>query len=461
MDQFTYDSYKYEFDMLYVCPDDWIDIFESEKPDMFLCESAFKGLSTEKFPNGAWMNKILTNLNNDFENRQVLIDILNYCNDNNIPSVFYNKEDPPSFNNPIFNFVDIALSFDYIFTSSIECIPKYHEKGHNNVFPLMFAAQPRLFNPINTSKRLENTIIFAGSWYKKYPDRCNVMSLIFDKILQEGLNLKIYDRFSELGIEKMSYPDKYKEYTHPSVSYPEMPRVYKESMFGITINTVTNSSTMFARRIFELMVSNTIVFSNFSKGIYSLFGENVFYADTSDINLKNAEINRIREENLYNVLENHIYSNRFREILDGINFKYIPELKHIFLFYLFEDNLDDIYNHFNSIKYPYKHIKIISEENLNQDTISFAEFEKFNLDEENYFFSVVNLSMNPDFIKKALLHYSYIYVGYGIMQGESVEKYCFSMDSKIENVVFNSINFKSVKESFKDKKSTEFNMYNI
>lgn len=463
MDSFTYNSYKYEFNMVYLYPDNWLEIFEIEKPDIFLCESAFNGISNDKFPNGAWLNKVLTNLNNDIENRQVLIDILQYCKENNIPSVFYNKEDPPSFDDPIFNFVDIALHFDYIFTSAEECIPRYYEMGHENVYPLMFAAQTRLFNPIKTSNRLKNTVMFAGSWYKKFPKRCELMSLIFDKILDEGLNLKIYDRFSELNSEKMTYPEKYQNYIHPGVEFSQMPEVYKESDYGLNINTVTNSNTMFARRIFELMASNTIVFSNFSKGIYSLFGENVFYLDESaDINLKDYDLNRIREENLYNVLENHSYANRFKEILDKINYKYIPEIRHIILFYFNVNNVDKIYEHFNSINYPYKHLIIISDDNTNNnDIISVSDLDKFDFKDSNYFFSFVNFDMSSEFINKALLHYSYIYIGFGIYSYGDQDQYCFGTSNQIENVIFNSLNFAKVKEYYTRNINQEFILYYI
>ena len=46
-----------------------------------------------------------------------------------------------------------------------------------------------------------------------------------------------------------------------------------------------------------------------------------------------------------------------KTILDSINFKYIPDLKHLVLIYLLDDlkNLNYITNHFYSINYPFKH----------------------------------------------------------------------------------------------------------
>lgn len=452
MDPFTHDSYKYEFNLIDLHPKNWLDTFKKEQPSLFICESAFSGVITDNNPWGVWRDKVLTNLTNDNENRLELKAILDYCNKNNIPTIFYNKEDPPSFFDPIYNFVDTALWFDYIFTSAEECIPKYNERGHDNVYSLMFASQPRMFNPIYT-QRLSNTVTFAGTWYQKFPERCNLMNSTFDKILNKGLNLKIYDRFFNKNARGMEYPKKFKKYLNPGVDFSEMPNVYKGSDFGLNINTVTNSKTMFARRIFELMSSYTFVFSNFSKGIYSLFGNNVIYVDKDEINLDDIDVDSIKEENLYSVLKNHTYSNRFRQILDTIGFDYIPELMHVVLFYKNESNLDEIYNHFKSIKYEYKHIKIIDAESSIKDIVS--EFDK-----ENYYFCFPNLELSEDFIMKSILHYSYISNYFGISSNDDL-KYSFGLENNTSNIIFNSKYLNEVLISQFSKNSREFPVYYI
>lgn len=227
------------------------------------------------------------------------------------------------------------------------------------------------------------------------------------KILLKEL-LIIYDRFFTLSYKDMKYPEKYQPYVNEDVDYHEIPDVYKESEFGLNFNTVTDSNTMFARRVFELMASNTVVLSNYSKGVYRLFKDNVLYLDRDDFDW-NKNFDKIKEENLYNVLENHTYSNRFRQILDTINFKYIPDLMHIVLFYRL-DNLKDltqIQNHFSSICYPYKHLKLITDENhlFLSNTILEEDLESVEL-KDNYYLCFVDLNLNPDFIKKALLHFS-------------------------------------------------------
>ena len=62
---------------------------------------------------------------------------------------------------------------------------------------------------------------------------------------------------------------------------------------------------------------------------------------------------------------------------------------------------------------------------------------------DNYYFCFADLNLNPDFIKKALLHFQYIGENVGIMEnGEN--KYGFGKNNNFDNVVFNSSVFKDV-----------------
>lgn len=472
MDQFTYDSYKYECNLFYLSPFNWLEIFEREKPDFFLCESVFHGLKTTEFPKGEWAGKIHVNLNNDIENRSILFSILEYCKNNNIPTVFWNKEDPSSFYDEAYNFVDTALHFDYIFTTDEDCISRYLVRGHENVNCLMFATQPKLFNPISIVER-SNDVIFAGSWYKKFEDRCKVMEQIFDRLLDEGYNLKIYDRMYELHYADYAYPIKYQQFLNPGVHFNQMPNVYKESSLGLNINTVTNSPTMFARRVFELMSSNTLVFSNFSKAVDLLFGDSVIFLDR-DVNLDKFDFEEIREKNLYNVLENHTYSNRFKQILNTVGINYNYKSDRIILIYSINDyqNIDEIISHFNSITYPYKYLKIIISHNFSgkldkidvkHDVIIEEELQDFidNLNDDEYV-CFVNSDIEQDFVKKALLHFKYLPKTFGISStDEYLNKYTFSNLNDIHNVIFSNVNLKKIFNSNNGDNLNNFEVYYI
>lgn len=470
MDQFTYDSYKYECNLIYLRPHNWVELLEKENPDLFLCESAFHGLKTKEHPKGEWVNKIHVNLNNDVENREILFSILEYCDKNNIPTVFWNKEDPSSFYDDAYNFVDTALYFDYIFTTDEDCIPRYLIRGHEKVNCLMFATQPKLFNPIKNSDR-SNDVVFAGSWYKKFEHRCAVMKQIFDKLLDNGFNLKIYDRMYELHYDSYAYPNEYQKFLNPGVHFNQMPNVYKESNLGLNINTVTESPTMFARRVFELMSSNTLVFSNYSKAVDLLFGDDVIFLDKpTDLDGYNFE--NIRENNLYNVLENHTYSNRFRQILDTVGIKYTYPQEKISLVYSLNDysNIGEIISHFNSIDYPNKYLKIMIplnfignlETDVEYEMIIEEELNEFILDlNDDEYICFVNYNFNHDFIKKALLHFKYIPKDFGIFKtDEYSNKFTFDILNDIYNVVFSNVNFKKILNQ-KNEGLFNINIYNI
>ncbi len=114
---------------------------------------------------------------------------------------------------------------------------------------------------------------------------------------------------------------------------------------------------------------------------------NVFYLNSNP----NENLKFIHEE-LYQILEK---SKIFVQILNNVGYRYIPNIHHLFLCYKL-DNLDElnrIYNHFNSINYSYKHIKLISNENnlFLSDSILKDEFNKI-IDEKGYFVFVDELN---------------------------------------------------------------------
>jgi hypothetical protein len=433
LDEFSYMSFRDEFNCIVIKPDNWKEVIEREKPDLFFCESAWSGVdSKERY----WKGKIYASQNFRTENRTILIDIINYCNLKNIPTIFWNKEDPTHYTDRVHDFVKTALMFDYIFTTAEECVEMYkRDYGHKNVFVLPFATNPKMFNPIETSIRTKD-VIFAGSWYKQHPTRCEEMEYIFDKILQSGLNLKIYDRHSEVDDENHEFPEKYKQYINKAVAFENMPKVYKESEMSLNINTVVTSKTMFARRIFEVSSSNTLVLSNDFAGKV-MFDENIIIID-KDMDF--SKIDEYREKNLYNVLEKHTYAKRFRQILDNIGYNYedkVAKLSVIFEINSDEDidnfmklNLDRQFEHSlliskniepNKIKDYYEkysnQINIISEHYL-------QNYEKNITLAEEYFVILKSFNKYKN-LKKALLHFTYLEENCGVALTNINEKFVY------------------------------------
>ena len=140
-DAFTTNCIKHICKTIQFGPEDWKAILEIEKPHMLFVESAWEG------NDGRWTKKIATTSSN---NTIDLLELIAWCKKNNIPTVFWNKEDPVHFN----SFIQTAKNFDYVFTTDEDSISNYVEKCSNQrVFAFPFAAQPYLHNPIEEFRR--------------------------------------------------------------------------------------------------------------------------------------------------------------------------------------------------------------------------------------------------------------------------------------------------------------------
>ena len=159
LDTFTEFCLRYEADLVLLSPKHWKQQLDRTQPEFLLVESAWAG------NDGAW-RYLLTN----YRKRDVnpLRDLVKHCREQRIPTVFWNKEDPPNFD----VFIDAAKDFDVIFTTDEDCIPKYkRECGHDRIHPMPFASQPRLHNPCRERSWPRHPVCFAGSWMEKYPER--------------------------------------------------------------------------------------------------------------------------------------------------------------------------------------------------------------------------------------------------------------------------------------------------
>ena len=130
---------------------------------------------------------------------------------------------------------------------------------------LPFAFQPKLHNPVEEFERI-NGVCFAGAYYKKYTERNKNFNDILSAIVPE-LKVDIYDRNFFDDNPNYKFPEEFNSYIIGTLAYDEINLAYKGYDIALNLNTIKNSQTMFARRVFELLASNTTVFSNYSQGI--------------------------------------------------------------------------------------------------------------------------------------------------------------------------------------------------
>lgn len=260
-DKFTFESLRYDLRMIPLSRGNWRSELLSDDVDALLVESAWHG------NNGEWRYCISNPSSSGFDS---LRDLVGVCKERGIKTIFYNKEDSPNYN----VFIDAARLFDYIATSDVNCIEAYKKDcGHKNICVLPFYAQPRIHNPIGKTESPDLEVAFAGTWYaNKHAERSQLLPIVLDPATDH--RLVIFNRQSDWTKDNSyTFPDKYKPFLHDSVSYEEMLNIHKMFKVMLNVNSVTDSETMFSRRIFEILASSTPVISTESPGIKSLFKE--------------------------------------------------------------------------------------------------------------------------------------------------------------------------------------------
>lgn len=363
MDDFTFHSYNAECELLQLHPEECLKQLEEFEPNLLFIESAWHG------KDHAWTQKIS---NNGSEIKACI----QWCQERGIPAIFWNKEDPVHFD----TFLPLAKQMDVVFTTDVDCIPKYRQQlGHDEVYLLPFAAQPRMHNPIELFER-KDAFNFAGSYYMRYPERQRDFSALIDAIKQIR-PIEIFDRNADNPHPHYSFPEQYKPMILGKLPFSEISRAYKGYRYGINMNTIKQSQSMFARRVFELLASNTVVVSNFSRGMRLLFGDLVVSsADTRELRKRLEDIvkddvsyRKFRLLGLRGVMSEHTYAHRFAYIrakLCGMN--YVPEYAPVVLLGVVDDVLAylSLRQNFARQQYPNKQLLIFNR------TDAIIEFEE-------------------------------------------------------------------------------------
>jgi spore maturation protein CgeB len=312
MDTFTYNNLSNECNLQQLTPFHWQHELEQNNPDFLFIESAWQGKDK------LWRNRVIYS---GAIAGVELFKLLLWCKNKAIPTVFWCKEDPPHFK----HFVGTARYFDYIFTTAQECIENYKKNcGHDRIYPLLFAAQPKLQNPALEVPR-NNRICFAGTYHNnKYKPRTENLYMLLRTAKNFGLD--IYDRNVNASIEKRKncqFPPEFNSNILGSLEFDQMNKAYRRYRVFLNVNSVADSKTMFARRVFELLASGTPVVSNYSKGIEYFFGDVVHMVESEE------ETQRVLEKLLYDeeywrrisargvreVMRKHTYRHRFHEVL--------------------------------------------------------------------------------------------------------------------------------------------------
>lgn len=313
LDTFSELGFRYEWNQVTFGPDDWHEQLSRTRPDLLFVESAWQGNAVKG--QGRWR----LHMTRDNRPSPELEALVAWCRDAGIPTIFWNKEDPPNYD----RFLETARLFDRVFTVDAERIPDYRrDLGHDRIDLLPFAAQPRIHNPVRRSPK-RHEVAFAGTWFAaKHPERREQLGFVLGPALERGLH--IWSRMQR-GDRRYRFPRPYRRYVVGSLPYERMLAAYTAYKVFLNVNSVTRSTTMCSRRLFELSAAQTAVLSAPAASIEPFFGATIEVVENAeeaaralDLLLTNPEYrDRLALQAHRRVFDEHLYSHRVDAVLRG------------------------------------------------------------------------------------------------------------------------------------------------
>lgn len=309
MDDFTYGSYQPEAQLQQLTPAGWQAELEDFQPELLFIESAWRGKDE------LWSSKV-------GHNASELQQIVRWCRARGVPTMFWNKEDPVHFE----TFLTTAKQFDFVFTTDMDCIHRYKAAlGHDHVYFLPFACQPSVHNPIELYER-KDAFCFAGAYYARYPERTRDLGNFVAK-LPEFRPVEIYDRNYGKNDPNYQFPADYQPFIVGTLPFSEIDRAYKGYRYAINLNSIKQSQTMFARRVYELLGCNTVTVSNYSRGVRLMFGDLVITTDSGEEMVRRLQAlagdeessGKLRLAALRKVMLEHTYEQRLNYIVAKVS----------------------------------------------------------------------------------------------------------------------------------------------
>lgn len=304
----------------FMCFDDYLNLWAVEpnevegalrnlNPKFLFVESAWSG------NNGAWRYMVTSQSGP----KPPLKKLIALCRKLDIPTVFWNKEDPPHFD----DFIETAKLFDFVYTTEGSLLDTYKANvGHPNVSVMQFAASPKLHNPKRVTNFRDGDVAFAGQYFRhKFPERREQMDILFTAASK--FNFSIFSRVLG-GDLKYQFPSEYERFIKGSLPYHEMVAEYKRHKIFLNINSVVNSKTMCARRVYELAATKTNVVSLKNQAIELSFGREAVslvdnrqdeIAEVMASLIHNEDLRLQRAQNAWRIVaDKHLYSHRVDQI---------------------------------------------------------------------------------------------------------------------------------------------------
>ena len=299
--------------------DDFSALSGSARPDLLLVESAWIGIG------GSWKGRIARYPRWMLRSNRRLQRLVGLARDLDIPTAFWNKEDGVHFE----RFIDSAKLFDHVFTVDANCIPRYRAIMGSGVRieVLPFPVQPAFhnFTGFNFTRNAAN---FVGSYSTHIHDaRRTWQEMAFRSVIDAGMGLVIYDRNSDRRSQVYRYPDWPGLEVREAVGHAQTAAIYKDHLISLNVNTVTDSATMFSRRLVEILACGGIAVTSAAKSVDELFAQYCHVVSSAEeardlfARLRHGpsseDLDRAREGSRY-VLSEHTWAQRLEFLASAV-----------------------------------------------------------------------------------------------------------------------------------------------
>ncbi len=322
-DHFTTRCLSEECRVRHVTPSNYLDVIGSWRPDLLFVESVFHGTG------GCWRYRVARQPKYlRLSKPKAIFNVVKFARLQGIPTVFWNKDDGAFF----MDFIDVAKEFDYVFTTDKECIERYrrHVPPTVPVNTLAMPYQP-VFHNFTGFNFTRNEACFLGSYYRRIlNERRRFLDMVFDICEETNLRLNVFDRnqgrFSRHF--EFRFPKRSQLCLHDKVPHRETAQIYKSHAVSLNVNSVTDSGTMYSRRLLEILACGGIAVTNPSPAVDLYFRDYCHVVSTRDearelfSRLRHGpsreDMERAAAGAMY-VRENHTWAHRLEEFCAIVN----------------------------------------------------------------------------------------------------------------------------------------------
>lgn len=263
-DEFTATTLAGACEVILIDKENWRHQLVQQEFDAIFVESAWAGNSGQWHRGVGYYGP---------EESKDLFDLLEAAREKDIPSIFWNKEDPVH----IERFIKTASQCDHVFTTDANMIPRYLQNASTHtktVASLPFYAEPKIHNPLPSDRPYDHSVAYAGTYYgDRYKTRSRQLQRLLTTAEPHGVT--IYDRQLQFENSPYQFPQEFRKYVRGALRYGEVLDQYKSHLAQLNVNSVTDSPSMYSRRVIEIAASGGIVLSGPGRGIDETLGSTI------------------------------------------------------------------------------------------------------------------------------------------------------------------------------------------